>query len=67
MNELVDLHLCFSFLVKSCDTFSVFVYMQFLPVVEGTGIGSQEREQTEKVLNRLISKNSHEILNVNKV
>lgn len=41
--------------------------MQFLPVVEGTGIGSQEKEQTEKVLNRLISKNSHEILNINKV
>lgn len=43
------------------------VYMQFLPVVEGTGVGSREREQTENVLNRLISKNSHEILNVNKV
>ncbi|KAG7022063.1 Ribosome biogenesis regulatory protein-like protein, partial [Cucurbita argyrosperma subsp. argyrosperma] len=42
-------------------------YRKFLPVVEGTGIGSQEREQTEKVLNRLISKNSHEILNINKV
>ncbi|XP_023531368.1 ribosome biogenesis regulatory protein homolog [Cucurbita pepo subsp. pepo] len=41
-------------------------YRKFLPVVEGTGIGSQEREQTEKVLNRLISKNSHEILNINK-
>lgn len=44
-----------------------FVYMQFLPVVEGTGVGSREREQTEKILNRLISKNSHEILNINKV
>ena len=44
-----------------------FVYTQFLPVVEGTGVGSREREQTEKVLNRLISKNSHEILNINKV
>ncbi|XP_038878495.1 ribosome biogenesis regulatory protein homolog [Benincasa hispida] len=41
-------------------------YRKFLPVVEGTGIGSQEKEQTEKVLNRLISKNSHEILNVSK-
>lgn len=41
-------------------------YRKFLPVVEGTGIGSQEREQTEKVLNRLIAKNSHDILNINK-
>ncbi|XP_022154113.1 ribosome biogenesis regulatory protein homolog [Momordica charantia] len=41
-------------------------YRKFLPVVEGTGIGSQEKEQTEKVLNRLISRNSHEILNINK-
>ncbi|WKA05850.1 hypothetical protein VitviT2T_023788 [Vitis vinifera] len=41
-------------------------YRKFLPVVEGTGIGSQEKQQTEKVLNRLISKNSHEILNVDK-
>ncbi|XP_022144805.1 ribosome biogenesis regulatory protein homolog [Momordica charantia] len=41
-------------------------YRKFLPVVEGTGVGSREREQTENVLNRLISKNSHEILNVNK-
>lgn len=45
-----------------------FCYLfQFLPVVEGKGIGSQEREQTEKVLNKLFSKNSHEMLNVNKV
>lgn len=36
-------------------------------MVEGTGIGSQEKEQTEKVLNKLMSKHSHEILNVNKV
>jgi hypothetical protein len=35
--------------------------------VEGKGIGSQEREQTEKVLNKLISKNSQEIFNVDKV
>ncbi|KAJ0091332.1 hypothetical protein Patl1_13127 [Pistacia atlantica] len=39
---------------------------KFLPVVEGTGIGSQEKEQTEKVLNKLMSKHSHEILNVDK-
>ncbi|KAG6706704.1 hypothetical protein I3843_07G227200 [Carya illinoinensis] len=42
-------------------------YRKFLPVVEGKGIvGSQEKEQTEKVLNKLISKNSHDILNVDK-
>ncbi|RDX79648.1 Ribosome biogenesis regulatory protein-like protein [Mucuna pruriens] len=41
-------------------------YRKFLPVVEGTGIGSQEREQTEKILNKIMSKNSHAILNVEK-
>ncbi|XP_027332527.1 ribosome biogenesis regulatory protein homolog isoform X2 [Abrus precatorius] len=41
-------------------------YRKFLPVVEGTGMGSQEREQTEKILNKIISKNSHDILNVEK-
>ncbi|RVW95417.1 Ribosome biogenesis regulatory protein-like [Vitis vinifera] len=41
-------------------------YRKFLPVVEGTGIGSLEKQQTEKILNKLISKNSHEILNVDK-
>ncbi|KAK7388614.1 hypothetical protein VNO78_23436 [Psophocarpus tetragonolobus] len=41
-------------------------YRKFLPVVEGSGIGSQEREQTEKILNKIISKNSHDILNVEK-
>ncbi|KAF7148639.1 hypothetical protein RHSIM_Rhsim03G0247600 [Rhododendron simsii] len=39
-------------------------YRKFLPVVEGSGMGSLERQQTEKVLSKLISKNSHEILNV---
>jgi regulator of ribosome biosynthesis len=39
---------------------------KYLPVVVGKGAGAQEREQTEKVLNKLISKNSHEILNVEK-
>ncbi|XP_062078024.1 ribosome biogenesis regulatory protein homolog [Humulus lupulus] len=40
-------------------------HRKFLPVVGGKG-NSQEKEQTDKVLNKLISKNSHEILNVNK-
>ncbi|KAG8487813.1 hypothetical protein CXB51_018264 [Gossypium anomalum] len=41
-------------------------HRKFLPVVEGSGIGSREKEQTENVLNKLISKHSHEILNVDK-
>lgn len=41
-------------------------YKKYLPAVEGSGMGSMEKQQTEKVLNKLISKNSHEILNVQK-
>ncbi|KAL6503101.1 hypothetical protein OROHE_023730 [Orobanche hederae] len=41
-------------------------YRKFLPTVEGSGMGARERQQTEKVLNSLVSKNSHEILNVEK-
>ncbi|KAL3532350.1 hypothetical protein ACH5RR_005871 [Cinchona calisaya] len=41
-------------------------YRKFLPAAEGSGMGSLEKQQTEKVLNNLISKNSHEILNVEK-
>ncbi|KAF8393233.1 hypothetical protein HHK36_021474 [Tetracentron sinense] len=41
-------------------------YRKFLPVAEGTGMGSLEKQQTDKVLNKLISKHSHEILNVDK-
>ncbi|GER43464.1 ribosome biogenesis regulatory protein homolog [Striga asiatica] len=41
-------------------------YRKFLPAVEGSGMGAMERQQTEKVLNKLISKHSHEILNVEK-
>lgn len=53
-------------MVKYLTLFSGFC-IQFLPVVEGKGKHSQEKEQTEKVLNKLMSKNSHEILNVDKV
>ncbi|CAA2980851.1 ribosome biogenesis regulatory homolog [Olea europaea subsp. europaea] len=42
-------------------------YRKFLPAVEGSGMGALEKQQTEKVLNKLISKNSHEVLNVEKV
>lgn len=45
----------------------LLVWFQFLPVAEGTGAGSKEKEQTDRVLNKLISKNSHDILNIDKV
>lgn len=51
---------------KRCIDFLI-IGMQFLPAVEGSGMGAMEKQQTEKVLNKLISKNSHEILNVEKV
>lgn len=41
--------------------------MQFLPAVEGSGMGAMEKQQTEKVLNKLMSQTSHQILNVQKV
>ncbi|KAH6798809.1 ribosome biogenesis regulatory protein family protein [Perilla frutescens var. frutescens] len=41
-------------------------YKKYLPAVEGSGMGAMEKQQTEKVLNKLVSKNSHEILNVQK-
>ncbi|KAI4344116.1 hypothetical protein L6164_011384 [Bauhinia variegata] len=41
-------------------------YRKFLPVAEGKGMGSQEKEQTEKILNKIISKNSHDMLDVDK-
>ncbi|XP_023740138.1 ribosome biogenesis regulatory protein homolog [Lactuca sativa] len=41
-------------------------YRKFLPVVEGSGMGSLERQQSDKILNKLMAKNSHEIFNVSK-
>ncbi|KAL1816062.1 hypothetical protein DCAR_0520430 [Daucus carota subsp. sativus] len=41
-------------------------YRKFLPVVEGSGMGSLERQQTDKILNKLLSANSHNILDVGK-
>ncbi|CAM8939441.1 unnamed protein product [Rhodiola kirilowii] len=41
-------------------------YRKFLPTVEGSGMGTQERAQAQKVLDKLLSKNSHEVLNVSK-
>ncbi|KAG9151475.1 hypothetical protein Leryth_015092 [Lithospermum erythrorhizon] len=43
-----------------------YIWIQYLPVVEGSGMASLERQRTEKVLNKLISKNSHELINVEK-
>lgn len=41
-------------------------HRKFLPVAQGKGMGSQEREQTEKILNKLISKHSHEGFSIDK-
>ncbi|WOL09214.1 ribosome biogenesis regulatory protein [Canna indica] len=41
-------------------------YRKFLPVVEGKGMSSQEKQQTAKILDQLMSKSSHDILDVNK-
>ncbi|KAJ0509073.1 putative ribosomal biogenesis regulatory protein [Helianthus annuus] len=41
-------------------------YRKFLPVVEGSGMGSLEKQQSDKILNKLMGKNSHEIFNVGK-
>lgn len=43
------------------------ISFQFLPVVEGSGIGQQEKLQFERVLNKLLAQSSHEIVDVNKV
>ncbi|GKB00236.1 hypothetical protein Tco_0828229, partial [Tanacetum coccineum] len=39
----------------------------FLPAVEGSGMGSLEKQQTDKIFNKLMAKNSHEIFNVGKL
>lgn len=41
-------------------------HRKFLPVVEGSGIGSREKQQCEKVLQKVLSSHSHDILNVDK-
>lgn len=41
-------------------------YRKFLPVVEGKGMGLDEKRQTEKVLNKLLARGSEEMLDVNK-
>ncbi|CAI0629189.1 unnamed protein product [Linum tenue] len=41
-------------------------HRKFLPAAEGSGMGNREKEQTDKVLSKLMARNSHEILNVGK-
>ncbi|KAJ8459848.1 hypothetical protein OPV22_032774 [Ensete ventricosum] len=41
-------------------------YWKFLLLVEGKGMSSQEKQQTAKILDQLMSKSSHDILDVNK-
>ncbi|PKA57019.1 Ribosome biogenesis regulatory protein like [Apostasia shenzhenica] len=42
-------------------------HRKFLPVVEGRGMGAQEKQQTNKILSKLLAKGSHDALDVNKV
>lgn len=55
------------FLFNVSSVWPLCLSFQFLPVVEGSGMGSLEKEQTDKILNKLMAKNSHEIFNVGKV
>lgn len=41
-------------------------YRKFLPVVKGKGMSTEEKAQTDKILNKLMSQSSHDILDVNK-
>ncbi|XP_020586854.1 ribosome biogenesis regulatory protein homolog [Phalaenopsis equestris] len=41
-------------------------HRKFLPVVEGRGMGAREKEQTKKILNKLMAKSSHDILDVDR-
>jgi regulator of ribosome biosynthesis len=41
-------------------------HRKFLPVVEGKGMGNQEKQQYDKVLNSLLAKNSEDQLDVGK-
>lgn len=41
-------------------------HRKFLPVVEGKGMGAQEKQQTEKILNKLMARSSHDILDVDR-
>jgi hypothetical protein len=42
------------------------LFMQFLPVAEGKGMGNLERQQNDKILNSLLARNNDEQLDVGK-
>lgn len=41
-------------------------HRKFLPVVEGSGIGNLEKQQSDKILQKVLSSHNHDILDVNK-
>jgi regulator of ribosome biosynthesis len=41
-------------------------FLQFLPVAEGKGMGSLEKQQNDKILNSLLARNFDEPLDVGK-
>ncbi|MCO5613346.1 hypothetical protein L7F22_067622 [Adiantum nelumboides] len=41
-------------------------YRKFLPVVEGSGMGLQEKQQFERVLSKLLAANSSDVIDVKK-
>ncbi|KAH7422610.1 hypothetical protein KP509_12G016900 [Ceratopteris richardii] len=41
-------------------------HRKFLPVVEGSGIGHQELQQSQRVLNKVLGASSNDILDINK-
>lgn len=43
------------------------VGVQFLPVVEGKGSNSQEKQQLNNVMSKVLAANNHDVLNVSKV
>lgn len=42
-------------------------FLQFLPVVEGKGMGNQEKQQNDKILNALLAKSSEDQMDVGRV
>ncbi|KAH9308990.1 hypothetical protein KI387_036901, partial [Taxus chinensis] len=41
-------------------------HRKFLPVAEGSGIGNQEKQQSDKILQKVLSSHDHNILDINK-
>ncbi|ONM29458.1 Ribosome biogenesis regulatory protein-like protein [Zea mays] len=44
----------------------MMMFPQFLPVAEGKGMGSLEKQQNDKILSSLLARNSDEPLDVSK-